>query len=112
MTEGGKQVERDEEERDPTECVRCGNHYSLRDGCDPGKYCDPCAQERVIELESAASPPEAARAWISGATFGWNCGQENAEEKFQAALRSGYQNIREAGAERVGPCGEHHPTKP
>jgi PHP family Zn ribbon phosphoesterase len=32
-------------------CARCEGEYALRDGEEPSKYCDPCAQERVVELE-------------------------------------------------------------
>lgn len=33
-------------------CEECGDEYDLRDGCDPSKYCDECAQVRVIALEA------------------------------------------------------------
>lgn len=36
-------------------CARCHNVYELRDGCEPTKYCDPCAHERVAELEAELS---------------------------------------------------------
>lgn len=36
---------------EPPVCVLCEDEYMTRDGCDDGKYCDPCAQERVAELE-------------------------------------------------------------
>jgi hypothetical protein len=38
---------------DPGEnqCARCHEHYSLDDGAEPSKYCHPCAQARVQELE-------------------------------------------------------------
>ena len=34
-----------------TTCARCEDEYNLRDGEEPSKYCDSCAQERVVELE-------------------------------------------------------------
>lgn len=37
---------------EPPTCARCEDEYSLRDGMEPSKYCDPCAQERVSELEA------------------------------------------------------------
>jgi hypothetical protein len=33
------------------QCARCGDEYNLRDGMEETKYCDPCAQECVSELE-------------------------------------------------------------
>ena len=36
---------------EPPTCARCGDEYNLRDGMDPSKYCDPCAQEHISELE-------------------------------------------------------------
>jgi hypothetical protein len=36
---------------EPPICARCEEEYSLHDGMDPSRYCDPCAQERVSELE-------------------------------------------------------------
>lgn len=33
-----------------TECESCGVHYTLRDGCEPAPFCDPCAQKKVEEL--------------------------------------------------------------
>lgn len=33
------------------ECKRCRQDYSVRDGCDPTKYCDDCAHEVVEKLE-------------------------------------------------------------
>lgn len=36
---------------EPPTCARCHDEYSLRDGMDPTKYCDECAQARVSELE-------------------------------------------------------------
>lgn len=37
---------------EPPVCARCGDEYWLRDGMEPTKYCDPCAHERVAELEA------------------------------------------------------------
>lgn len=37
---------------EPPTCARCEDEYSLRDGMEPSKYCDPCAQEIVSELEA------------------------------------------------------------
>ena len=52
----------DEEAVDEDTCAKCGDTYALRDGCDPSKYCDICAQAIVSELEAAlrrsgATPP-------------------------------------------------------
>lgn len=33
-----------------TICEECGDLYSLRDGCEPSKYCDECAQDVVIRI--------------------------------------------------------------
>jgi hypothetical protein len=35
-----------------TVCASCHRDYSLRDECEPTKYCDACAHERVAELEA------------------------------------------------------------
>lgn len=37
---------------EPPVCARCEDEYFLRDGMEPTKYCDPCAHERVAELEA------------------------------------------------------------
>jgi len=36
---------------EPPVCVRCEEEYGLRDGMDPSKYCDECAQILIDELE-------------------------------------------------------------
>lgn len=36
-------------DRDP-ECERCGEPYHVRPGCEPTRYCDPCAHIAVEEL--------------------------------------------------------------
>jgi hypothetical protein len=36
---------------EPPTCEFCGDEYSLHDGYEPSKYCDSCAQERVVEFE-------------------------------------------------------------
>jgi hypothetical protein len=36
---------------EPPVCESCGCEYGLREGCDPSKYCDNCAQERVALVE-------------------------------------------------------------
>ena len=36
---------------DPPCCERCGMEYNLRDGDDPSKYCDPCAQAALLDME-------------------------------------------------------------
>lgn len=33
-------------------CARCHLDYSLRAGHEPTRYCDPCAHEKVDELET------------------------------------------------------------
>ncbi len=37
---------------EPPTCSRCEEEYSLRDGMEPSKYCDLCAQELIPELEA------------------------------------------------------------
>lgn len=36
---------------EPPVCVLCESEYNLHDGMDVSKYCDPCAQSRVIDVE-------------------------------------------------------------
>jgi hypothetical protein len=36
---------------EPPVCALCEEEYWLEDGMDPSKYCHPCAQTRVSELE-------------------------------------------------------------
>jgi hypothetical protein len=36
---------------DPPVCEACEDEYSLRDGMEVSRYCDPCAQERVAVAE-------------------------------------------------------------
>jgi hypothetical protein len=43
---------------EPPTCARCEDEYNLRDGMEPSKYCDPCAQIRVTELEALLNTPE------------------------------------------------------
>ena len=37
---------------EPPTCKCCEEEYDLHDGMEPSEYCDPCAQERVSELET------------------------------------------------------------
>ena len=37
---------------EPSVCARCDKEYGLRDGMDPSKYCDECAQILTDELET------------------------------------------------------------
>ena len=41
------------EEYEPPQCEKCGDEYSLREGGEPTGYCDPCAQEVLIEFQEA-----------------------------------------------------------
>lgn len=47
-----------------TICEECDDLYSLRDGCEPSKYCDECAQDVVIRIarELAAAIERAEKA--------------------------------------------------
>lgn len=40
-----------EEIEDETTCKRCNKTYSLREGCEPTKYCDICAHAALEEAE-------------------------------------------------------------
>jgi hypothetical protein len=40
-----------------TQCQKCGDHYALRDGCDPTSFCDTCAQTVISNLESIVPEP-------------------------------------------------------
>jgi hypothetical protein len=42
-------------------CRECGDTYTLRDGCDPSDYCDPCAQGVVLSLRASLAASEAAK---------------------------------------------------
>jgi len=49
----------EETDSDPS-CARCGDNYSLRDGLEPTRFCDVCAQtilERLITI--TPEPPKA-----------------------------------------------------
>ena len=41
----------DPENDSETCCKSCGDEYELRDGCEPTKYCDLCAQKVVERIE-------------------------------------------------------------
>ena len=41
----------DPENDSETCCKSCGDEYELRDGCEPTKYCDLCAQKVVERVE-------------------------------------------------------------
>lgn len=41
---------------EPPVCEKCGDEYWLGEGCEVSKYCDPCAQERVAEVEAENVP--------------------------------------------------------
>lgn len=34
-------------------CANCHEDYSLRDGCDPTRYCDACAHTLLEQMEHA-----------------------------------------------------------
>jgi hypothetical protein len=38
------------EPNEPPTCIKCGDEYSLNDGCDVTDYCDLCAQEVAADL--------------------------------------------------------------
>lgn len=37
------------------ECKRCGDSYTIRPDCEPGDWCDRCAQETAAELFAVVS---------------------------------------------------------
>lgn len=50
---------------EPPTCARCGDEYSLRDGMEETKYCDPCAPERVSDLEPMVKQLADLQAYVS-----------------------------------------------
>lgn len=38
-------------------CEKCGDSYTLRDGCEPTTFCDTCAQSIVARLEEITPEP-------------------------------------------------------
>lgn len=48
------------------QCLKCGDPYTLRDGCDPTTFCDTCAQSIIGRLEELTPKPPNAISYERG----------------------------------------------
>jgi hypothetical protein len=48
--ESGATMNQSREPNEPPTCKMCGDEYSLNDGCEPTRYCHPCAQELAEDM--------------------------------------------------------------
>lgn len=47
-------------------CKKCGAFYDLREGCEPTRFCDTCAQEILESLIDIIPEPPKAITWEIG----------------------------------------------
>lgn len=93
-------------ENEPPCCEKCGDEYWLKDGMEPSKYCDPCAQEVVISLEARVAELEAekqksAQEWLHLDAANRTLIEENKRmRKYADAMAEGYISLALWAGER------------
>jgi hypothetical protein len=71
------------------DCKVCNSIYDVREGGESTGYCDPCAQDRVAELEHEIDPLAlnaiASNKLLSERVHGYNAREELVQEVIEAA---------------------------